>query len=189
LAATAPLWPPIAQAYRWVDTLTHILSNAAGLAAPALEQAFGRTLQTIGLIKRHLGPLTTAMDRLLRVTRSYRAGLFHCYRQSAIPRTNNDLEQLFGRHRAHERRTTGRKRGGAGTVLHGPVRVIAQVATQLGQVDATQLAPRSVAAWQALRQTTRQRFALRAQGRRFRRDPDAYLAALEQTYLNQPLLH
>lgn len=168
--------------------LTQILSNPAGHGRRAVEQAFGRTLQTIGLVKRHLGPLQAGMDRLLRVTRSYRAGLFHCYDQAAIPRTNNALEQLFGRHRSHERRTTGRKRGGAGTVLHGPVRVLAQVGTQLEQVDLTTLAPRSVAAWQALRQTVRQRFALRAQGRRFRRNPDAYLATLETQYLNQCLL-
>lgn len=189
LAATAALWPPIAQAYHWVDTLTHVLSNDGDLPRRAVEQAFGRVLQTIGLIKRQLGPLRGAMDRLLRVTRSYRAGLFHCYAGANIPRTNNGLEQAFGRYRTHERRATGRKRGGAGTVLHGPVRVLAQVGTQLGQVDMTALAPRSVAAWWTLRPQRKPLPDGAAQGQRFRRDPEAYVATLESAYINQCLPH
>jgi hypothetical protein len=42
--------------------------------------------------------------------------------------------------------------------------------------------------WQRQRKAVRERFARRAQGRRFRRDPSTYLAQLEQACLKQPLL-
>lgn len=188
LAATAAHWPPLIQAYRWLDTLTHILSNAAGRSAAEVKRDFGLTLRTIGLIKRHLGPLAAAMDRVLKVTRSYRSGLFHCYAPGGPPRTNNDLEHLFGQHRHHERRATGRKRGTVTTVLHGPIRVVALLATRLSIQRGADLAPQSIAQWQALRARIRRGFQLRAQGRRFRRDPEAYLRQVEADYLNRCLL-
>ena len=43
------------------------------------------------------------------------------YAVSALPRTNNGLEQLFGSQRYHERRATGRKMASPATVLRGEV--------------------------------------------------------------------
>jgi hypothetical protein len=56
------------------------------------------------------------------------------------------------------------------------------VATRLWQFSAAELAPSNIGRWQQMRQTIRQRFALCAQGRRYRRNPDAYLAHLVETY-------
>ena len=42
------------------------------------------------------GALADAIGHFRKVARSYRPGLFHCYAVSGLPRTNNDLEQLFG---------------------------------------------------------------------------------------------
>ena len=53
--------------------------------------------------------MSGALGRFRKVTRSYWSGLFHCYDVADLPRTNNDLEQLFGAHRYHERRSSGRK--------------------------------------------------------------------------------
>ena len=47
------------------------------------------------------------LRHFVRVTRSYRPGLFGCYQVADLPRTNNDLEHLFGSHRYHERRASG----------------------------------------------------------------------------------
>ena len=55
------------------------------------------------------GALGPAVDHFHKVARSYRPGLFHCYAMADLPRTNNDLEQLFGSARYQERRATGRK--------------------------------------------------------------------------------
>lgn len=187
LAATAELWEPILRAYRWVRAAAHVLANHDGHDRETVEQAYVRVLRSIGVTKRHCGALEAALTHFLKVTRSYRPGLFHCYDDPAIPRTNNDLEHCFGQHRLHERRTTGRKRGSPNTVLHGSARLVAAVATRLRRYTAAELAPHDLSAWRMLRQSIRRKFALRAQGQRFRRDPKAYLAQLEEDFLKQAL--
>ena len=184
---TAPLWEPIQRAYPLIWQAAHVLGNAVGHPAAQVQADFTRVRRTIGLVKRHCGPLEDALTHFLKVTRSYQAGLFHCYRDVRIPRTNNDLEQCFGQHRQHERRATGRKRGTPHTVLRGPVRLLTGIASRMHTFSATELAPRDLAEWQATRQTIRKRFALRAQGLRFRRDPDAYLTRLEEQFLTSSL--
>jgi hypothetical protein len=187
LEATAELWEPIRRAYRWVRAAAHVLANAEQRERAEVQEAFVRILRSIGVTKRHCGPLEDALSHFLKVTRSYRSGLFHCYDDAAIPRTNNDLEQYFGQHRYQERRATGRKRGSPTTVLHGPVRVVASAMTRIRPLSAADLAPRDRAQWQQLRQSIRERFARRAQGYRFRRDPDSYLAQLEEACLKLAL--
>jgi hypothetical protein len=187
LAETAALWEPVRRAYRWVQAAAHVLANPDEQPASVVRYAFVRVLRSIGVTKRHCGPLEPALNHFLKVTRSYQAGLFHCYADPSIPRTNNDLEQCFGQYRHHERRATGRKVGSPSAVLHGSVRLVAGVATRLRRFSAAELAPSSIVHWQQVRKTIRQRFALRAQGRRFRRDPDVYLTQLEETYFRLAL--
>jgi hypothetical protein len=187
LAETAEVWDPIRRAHRWVHAAAHVLANHDQQERAAVQQAFVRVLRSIGVTKRHCGPLEEALSHFLKVTRSYRAGLFHCYDDPEIPRTNNDLEHCFGQHRYHERRATGRKSGDVGAVLHGSVRLVAGVATRLRRFTPADLVPRDRTRWQHLRQVVRRRFALRAHGRRFRRDPDAYLKQLEEAYLKRAL--
>src|ERR1700712_5819928 len=96
----------------------------------------------VGAMRRHCdraGTLAPAIDHFLKVTRSYRPGLFHCYAVPDLPRTNNELEQLFGSQRYHERRATGRKMASPALVLRGEVRVIAATATRLHQPTAGEL--------------------------------------------------
>jgi hypothetical protein len=66
----------------------------------------------------------------VKVTRSYWPGLFHCYAVAELPRTNNALEQFFGRHRYHERRASGRKGASPALVLRGAARLVAATATR-----------------------------------------------------------
>ena len=188
LEETTPLWKPIRQAYRWVRAAAHVLRNVEERSTDEVQRALGRVLSNIGLVKRHLGPLEGAMNHFLKVTRSYRPGLFHCYRIDDLPRTNNDLEQLFGQHRHHQRRATGRKRAPLSAVLRGSVRLVAGVATRLRPYTADELRLRDPEVWRKLRTDVRQRFALRAKGYRFRRDPQVYLAQLEELALKPGLL-
>ena len=118
-----------------------------------------------------------------KVTRSYWRGLFHCYDRPEVPRTNNDLEQYFGTARHHERRATGRKRPSTAVAVRGSVRVVAAVATPLGAWTAEELRPASVEVWRTLREKLEARRA----ARRFRRDPAAYLAKLEEYLLHTSL--
>ncbi len=126
-----------------------------------------------------LGALAPAVDHFLKVTASYRPGLFHGYDVPGLPRTNNDLEHYFGSARYHERRATGRKGASPGLVVRGAVRVVAAVATRAQPFADAALRPVDLAAWRTLRQPLQTRQAARGAQRRFRRDPDAYLAALE----------
>lgn len=187
LEETRELWRPIQTAFRWIHAAAHVLANADGADSQTVRRRFGRVLQTIGLVKGRLGALCDGLKHFLKVTRSYRPGLFHCYTIADLPRTNNDLEQLFGQHRHHERRTTGRKRAPLSLVLRGSARLVAGVATRLRPYTSDELAPRDPARWRQLRASIRQRFALRAQGYRFRRDPASYLARLEELALKPSL--
>jgi hypothetical protein len=133
------------------------------------------------------GPLAAAVEHFRKVTRSYRPGLFHCYVDADLPRTNNGLEQLFGSYRRHERRATGRKTNGSATVLRGPVRIIAAVATRLRRQDASDLAGVDRQRWREVRASLERRRHARVLRAQFRRDPAAYLSQLERL-LCQPAL-
>ena len=79
------------------------------------------------------------MDHFVKVTRSYWPGLFASYDTADLPRTNNALEQLFGSHRYHERRASGRKGRSPGMVLRGSVRLVTGLATRNREVTAADL--------------------------------------------------
>jgi hypothetical protein len=178
--ATEPLWPPIRQAYSWLHQAAHLLNNAQQRDVSSLQQEYRQLLSTMTQQQDQLGPLAPAVTHFCKVTHSYWDGLFHCYQVTDLPRTNNDLEQYFGTARHLERRVTGRKHASPTLVVRGSVRVVAAGASRLACFSAADLRLSDVAAWQALRQTLHFRHEGRRQQLRFRRDPQAYLAALEQ---------
>ena len=183
LDATAALWPDVRVAYGWVHRAAHVLNNDDQDGAAVVKR---RLQGLLGAMTRHhakAGALTSAVDHFLKVSRSYWPGLFHCYSIPDLPRTNNDLEQFFGAHRCHERRTTGRKGATPGLVLRGAVRLVAWAATRLRPCASEELVPETVRAWQELRHALATRRHQRTQRRRFRRDPPAYLATLEADLL------
>lgn len=134
-------------------------------------------------MKQHqeiLGSLAPAVAHFCKVTASYWEGLFACYQVKDLPRTNNTLEHYFGTARHLERRVTGRKRASPALVVRGSVRVVAAGASRLLTISAEELRLTDVNAWRALRQQLEYRHEARRMQLRFRRDPQAYLAALEQ---------
>jgi len=140
---------------------------------------YATLLQTMTAQQATLGGLAGAVDHFRKVTASYEAGLFHCYDVPELPPTNNALEQCFGSVRYHERRTTGRKGAVPGLVVRGAVRLMAAVATRERPFAAEELPPADLSAWHTLREHLASRQAARCAQRRFRKDPDAYLQALE----------
>jgi hypothetical protein len=125
------------------------------------------------------GTVGGQLRHFVRVTKSWWKGLFTCYQSAELPRTNNDLEHLFGSHRYHERRASGRKVASPGLVVMGAARVIAGLATRQRPEEGLQLPPDYVPQWQQARAEFEKRREARRQRRRFRRDPDAYLKKLE----------
>jgi hypothetical protein len=157
-----------------------LLANTQQRDVATLHQEYQQLLETMTQQQDQLGSLAPAGAHFRKVTQSYWDGLFHCYQVKELPRTNNDLEHYFGTARHLERRVTGRKRASPTLVVRGSVRVVAAGASRLCCFSAADLRLTDVAAWQALRQTLHFRHEGRRQQLRFRRDPQAYLAALEQ---------
>lgn len=167
-------------AFAWVHAAARILNNEEALGAAEVQNRLQALLDAMARDRKKAGKLAPAIDRFLKVSRSYWSGLFHCYSVAGVPRTNNDLEQFFGSSRHHERRATGRKRASLGLVLRGPVRLIAGAATRLRNRSAAELQPRDPIRWMQLRQQLEARQTIRRRGLRFRRDPKAYLDTLEK---------
>ena len=184
LTATATLWAPVEAAYAWVFRAAAVLANVAGLPGAAVKASYRGLLGAMARHAARAGDLSGALGNFRKVTRSYGPGLFHCYDVPEVPRTDNDLEQLFGSHRYHERRSSGRKVASPGLVVRGSVRLPAALATRLrGEVGGEDPAPSDLSAWQELRAGLERRREVRAQGRRFRRDPAAYLQGLEDSLI------
>jgi hypothetical protein len=187
LARTALLWPEVERAYAWVHAAAHVLGNREGESAGRVRQ---RLAGLLGAMQRHrdrVGRLAPAIDHFCKVARSYWPGLFHAEAVADLPRTNNALEQLFGSQRYHERRATGRKTASPGAVLRGAVRLTAATATRLRAPSGRELGRVSPERWWALRASLERGRHARTLRTRFRRDPDAYLAALERQ-AQQPAL-
>ena len=121
------------------------------------------------------------------VTASYWPGLFHCYDDADLPRTNNELEQYFGSARYHERRATGRKQASPGLVVRGSARIVASVASRLHSFSGEELCPTDLTRWRALRSELEHRHGARCMQYRFRRSPESYLAALEDKLIKERL--
>ena len=165
-----------------------ILANVAGLTGAAVKASYRGLLGAMARHAGRAGDLSGALGNFRTVTRSDWPGLFHCYDGADLPRTDNDLEQLFGAHRYHERRSSGRKVASPGLVVRGSVRLPAAVATRRrGEVRGEDLMPSDLEAWRKLRIGLERHQAMRAQGRRFRRDPAAYLQELENTLIKGTL--
>lgn len=152
-----------------------------------MRRRFDDLLASLERHGRFGGGLATAFAHFGKATRSYRPHLFACYEVEGLPRTNNDLEQFFGSYRYHERRCSGRKVACPGTVVRGSVRLVAAAATRAKAVEPADLVPADLDAWRALRASLERRRAVRTLGRRFRRDPDAYLRSLEASLINRVL--
>ncbi len=189
LEATASLWAPVEAAYDWVFRAAAILANRAGLPGAAVKARYRGLLGAMARHAGRAGGLAGALGHFLKVTRSDWPGLFHCDEVADLPRTNNDLEPLFGSHRYHERRCSGRKVASPGLVVRGSVQLPAARATRLrGEVRGEELAPSDLGAWRELRAGLERRQAVRAQGRRFRRDRAAYLREIENALIKETLL-
>jgi hypothetical protein len=121
LTQTASLWADVEQGYAWVHQAAHLLSNDQKQTAADVRQAYETLLAQMEQAPTPSEPLAVMLSTFRKVTTSYWPGLFHCYDLSALPRTNNDLEQYFGSARYHERRATGCKQASPGVVIRGAV--------------------------------------------------------------------
>jgi hypothetical protein len=163
----------------WIHKAVTILDNEENLPVLSVQQRFGAWMIFISDHKEQLGSIADSITHLLKITRSYWSGLFHCYQVDNLPKTNNDLEQVFGSFRHHQRRTTGRKKAPCSMLIRGESRLIAAVVTRIKTFIAQDLATVDLVAWQHQRSHLESLRQKRLQQHRFRRDPEDYLLKLE----------
>jgi hypothetical protein len=187
LTTTQALWPALQIAWQWVHQAADILENHGHLDGDGVSHQLQALLNTMQDHQDQVAALGNVVERFSKVTANYAPGLFYTYDVADVPRTNNDLEQCFGSIRWHERRTTGHKQAVPGLVVRGPVRVLAAAAThyQCFCVQALQL--RDPQAWYDLRDHLAYREENRRMQFRFRKDPSAFLATLEDMLIKPSL--
>jgi hypothetical protein len=112
-------------------------------------------------------PLASFTAMILRACHAPIMSLLHC----------------FGVARVHERRATGRRGAIAGVVVRGSVRVMTAVVTKEQSFSVEDLQPKDYQRWRDLRAHLQQCEEARRRQFRFRKDPAAYLAALEAQLL------
>ena len=183
LQRTAALWPPLKDAYGQVYQAAHILANHEQETGAQVRETYLAWIAQMQEQKASLGELSTAIDHFVEITENFAAGLFHCYDVPDLPRTNNALEHCFGVARSHERRATGRRGAIPGMVVRGSVRLIAAVVTKQQVFSVEELQPTDYQKWRDLRAQVQYREQTRRQQFRFRKNPAAYLAALEAQLL------
>jgi len=183
LKKTEQGWPALSKAYALVHQAAHVLANHEEERDPAVRERYQAMLQTMREQQASLGPLSPAITTFLKVTRSYFPGLFQCYDVADLPRTNNELEQCFGSVRYGERRASGRRGAIAGWVGRGPVRVLTALALRRQCFLPRALSLYDLEAWYAMREQLTTRREARRKQLRFRKDPAAYLTALEDILL------
>jgi len=181
------MWPTIRIAYEWVHRAARLLENEDGLTGHEVRRRMDDLLAEMRDGQATVGTLQPAVAHFLKVSASYWPGLFHCYDVPGLPRTNNGQEQFFGSVRYHHRRASGRIRASAGTVVRGSVRALASTASRLHPFGEYELRHPNLDRWRELRQTLELRREARRQQGRFRKDPDGYLATLENRLLKSSL--
>ena len=179
LQATATLWPPLQNAYHFLDQAKVILANPEQDTGQRVQERYLALLSQMQNEIARLVPLVSAFEHFCHQTSNFAAGLFQCYDVEGLPRTNNELKHCFGVARVHERRATGRRGAIPGVVVRGSVRVMAAVTSTQQRFSVEDLRPRDYQRWRELRRQVQQREQARRQQWRFRKDPAAYLAAIE----------
>jgi hypothetical protein len=187
LAATDAMWPTIRIAYDWVHRAARLLENEDEVTGREVRRRLDDLLAEMRADQTIVGTLQPAVAHFLKVSASYWPGLFHCYDVPGLPRTNNDQEQFFGSARYHQRRASGRVHAAAATVVRGSVRVLASTTSRLHLFGEYELRHPNLDRWRDLRQALDLRREARRQQGRFRKNPGAYLATLENTLLKQRL--
>jgi hypothetical protein len=183
LQQTAALWPPIKDAYALVYQAAHLLANHEQGTGVQVQERYLAFMTQMQERSADLGELSSAIDHFVKITESFAHGLFHCYDVADLPRTNNDLEHCFGIARFHERRATGRRGAIPGVVVRGSVRLVAVLVSKQEDLQAADLQPSDYQTWRDLRAQLHSRQETRRQQFRFRKDPAAYLVALEAQLL------
>jgi hypothetical protein len=182
----------LAEGYSWLLDISTILDAPLPLPSPTdgetqppqhdpdpdtVQTQLGAYLHQLQTRSDLSQPLLSFRDHLIALTRRYAPGLFHCYRIPGLPRTNNDLESLFGKVRRRTYCTAGPYH--AQQLLHdyGAWLLFETIPNQQRQLE--RLHRVSLGDFRQERQRMQNHLQVRTAHRSFRRQPRNYLARLE----------
>ena len=182
----------IAEGYSWVVDISDILdvplpepgaeppdissSKATPLSA-SVRDRLDTYLERLDRRTDLNAPLLDFRQHLLALTERYAPGLFPCYDIPGLPRTNNDLESLFGRVRRQTLLTSGPYHAKQRLHEEGAWLLFDLVSSEHQQVERLQRV--SLAEWRKARLRIQEHRAPFTDDRRFRRQASKYLADLE----------
>ncbi|MEA3341001.1 MAG: hypothetical protein U9R15_13645 [Chloroflexota bacterium] len=176
----------IAEGYTWVVDISAILDvplpepGAEAPKRPLSEEVHDRLNAYLDRLDRRTdlsAPLIEFREHLRALTERYAPGLFHCYDIPGLPRTDNDLESVFGRVRRQTLRTSGPHHAKQRLHEEGAWLLFDLVSNEHEQLERLQRV--SMDEWREERQRIREHRATFTEDRRFRRTPSRYLAELE----------
>lgn len=122
---------------------------------------------------------TPMVKNILSYSLGFWKGLFTCYDEYHVPRTNNELEQFFRQTKATHRRITGLRNWNSYILRNGEMIVLVKDALRQEHVLA-RLRSVSYEAYKTRKVQWEKRLSQGVQRKRFNRDPIAYLQQLEQ---------
>jgi hypothetical protein len=110
LASQRALAERLARQVGVVRQIAHILKMEASSrqVKRVLRTYLNRLVREVPHEEKY-SPWASFVRHARQVSDRFWAGLFHCYDDPRIPRTNNDLERLFGIIKRQQRKVTGRK--------------------------------------------------------------------------------
>ena len=74
-------WSELSLAVKWIHQTANILDNEEQLPRLLVQQRFGAWMISMSDHSSELGSLADWITSLLKTTRSYWSGLFHCYQR------------------------------------------------------------------------------------------------------------
>lgn len=106
----------VAEAQSWIGVIRQVLDAAGlpseqnrGAGADAVARQLAQVLGELADRQDLSAWLQSVREHVCGVSERYWSGLFVCYEVVGVPRTNNDLEALFGLTRQRIRQQTGAK--------------------------------------------------------------------------------
>ena len=186
LAAVAPTLTTLRQGAAWLQGIATILDAASEPHPTGSEVARQLAAYLAALPAAPDDPWLTELRAHLRaVSARYAPGLFHCYDQVALPRTNNELESRFREVQRRLLRTSGQK-GRTRRTLHrlGAWELLPRPASEADlQAAFPQVAGREFAAERRRVRDHQERFRLHT---RAARRAKAQLGKIRQQWLALP---
>ena len=122
----------ICTGYQWIRDVETILADypraGDGERPPSQQVAAKLDAYLLQLTEQSglHGDVATWRDHFVSAMRRFWPGLFYCYDQPLVPRTNNEIEIFYNQLKRQRRRNTGRKGTQDYLVRYGPYLVCSQ---------------------------------------------------------------